>query len=165
MSQIETATGGVGVVHVGPLEITVRPLSTKDERSLWKRFRAATLAKAKTEAASLFDGPNVARLLRSLAGVREAYLEAVRELTRLAAEKDRQIAKGDVSDEEFFAFRVSPVGVAMELYERGKADTPGLNLEELKLVITETNVDEVAEEMVTIIEAGPGKVTRSGSAA
>ena len=164
MSEIENATGGVGVVHVGDMLVTVAPLSTLDEKKLWKTFRAAAIKRAKEETSSLFDGPNVKRLLQSMAAASpQAYLESVRELTRIAADRDRAVAKGEIGEDEVFGFRASPQGVAIELFERGKASTPGLVLESLKAVITDANLDDVGTELYALIEAGRPKETRSAS--
>lgn len=134
MSQ-EKTVGGVGVVRVATLEITVTPLTMTEERALRRQLIAAAAA----EATDYFT--RCARLLAAMKAVPGAYLEAVREITRLTATGPA------LSDEQFFEYRESPAGVAKELFARGKKATPGLTPDALAAVITVVNVDDVLEQM------------------
>lgn len=146
MSQQENTVGGVGVVDVAGVQVTIAPLSQKEERLLWRRLRKG--AEQDQSSTSLFERPAVKRLLTSLQSVPAAYVESIRELTRLAAAAD------EVTETRLFAFRGSPAGVALELFERGRKATPGLDLAGLQALITDINADDVFEEMMAIVEAG-----------
>ena len=155
MSQHDTTVGGVGVVHVGDMCITITPLAQKDERVLMKKLRKA--AERAAVADNPVERPAVKKLLAGLQSVPVAYLESIRELTRMAA-------TSTLTDSQLWAFRESPEGVAIELYERGRAATPGLDAKALAACITEMNADEVFEEMVGIIAgASDPKETPSAS--
>ena len=134
--------GGCGVVRVGPLEVTVTPLTLSEERRLGRKLRRA----AAEQSADYFT--RCAKLLEAMRPQPAAYLEAVREITRLAA------TGPTVSDDLFFEFRESPAGAAIELYERGRKATPGLDLAALRAVVTDDNADEVLDQMRAAFEGG-----------
>lgn len=138
MSQIDAMAGGTGVVRVGALEVTVTPLTIAEERALDR-----SLSRAAKDAADPFAA--CAKFLDSLKPHPAAYLEAVRELTRLAASPGP-------TPEQFFEFRQSPAGVARELFLRGRKATPGLTAEGLAAVVTMANVDDVLDQLRAITD-------------
>ena len=142
MGPAEAAAGGVGVVRVGDLLVTVTPLTLVEERALARLLRA----EAEKHSADYFT--RCAKLLQAMKAQPAAYLEAVREIVRLTATGPA------VSDEQFVEFRASPAGLAHELYARGKKATPGLTREGLAAVVTDANCDDVGGQMVAVIEAG-----------
>jgi hypothetical protein len=142
MSAADRIVGGTGVVRVGPLEVTVTPLTMNEERALRRQLRAAA------EAAATDHFTRCAKLLAAMRSQPAAYAEAVREIVRLTATGPA------VSDEQFFEYRNSPAGVARELFARGKRATPGLDADGLAAVITDANVDDVIEQLTAVIEAG-----------
>jgi hypothetical protein len=145
LTEQEKRVGGVGVVRVGNLEITVTPLKQWEERALSRQLRKA----AREECSDYFT--RCAGLLKAMQSQPAAYLEAVRELTRLSA------TGPTVSEDQFWEYRDSPAGVARELFARGKTATPGLDLAALSAVITEANVDEVLEQLRAAVEGGDPK--------
>lgn len=143
MTEQEKRTGGVGVVVVGTLEITVTPLTLAEERALGRQLRKA----AKSETTDYFT--RCAGLLKAMQAQPAAYLEAVREITRLTA------TGPSVSEDQFFEYRESPAGVARELFARGKKATQGLDLAGLSAVITDENVDAVIDQMRAVTDGPP----------
>lgn len=135
MATADKTVGGVGVVRVGNLEITITPLTMVEERALRRQLRKA----AEEEATDYFT--RCAAMLAAMKSQPAAYMEAVREITRLTATGLK------VSDEQFFEFRDSPAGVARELFARGKKATPGLDADGLAAIITKANVDDVIDQM------------------
>lgn len=132
----------VGIVRVGTLEITVTPLTKTEERGLRRQLRAA----AEATATDYFT--RCARLLDAMKAQPAAHTEAVREIVRLTALGPK------VSEEQLLEYRVSPAGVAQELFTRGKVATPGLDLAGLAAVVTEANVEDVAAQMWDIVSGG-----------
>lgn len=139
----ENLVGGTGVVQVGELLITVTPLSQGEEVALRRRIRKAA------EVASSDYFTRCARLLKAMEKQPGAYLEAVREITRLTA------TGPTVSDDQVYEFRESVAGVAMELFTRGSKATSGLTLEGLQSCITDANVDDVLEQLGKAMGSGP----------
>lgn len=137
---MSTATGPVGVVRVGDMLVTLTPLTMIEERAL----RRGLVKAAEASVGNYFT--RCAKLLKAMEAAPGAYLEAVREITRLTA------TGPTVSDEHFFEFRNSPAGVALELFRRGLKATPGLTAEGLAAAITEANVDDVLAQMRDILE-------------
>lgn len=135
-------TGPVGAVRAGELLITITPLDMTGERALRR-----LLARAAAEAAGDYF-TRCAKLLHAMRAVPGAYLEAVREITRLTATGPA------VSDEQLFEFRQSPAGAALELFHRGRRATQGLTHEGLAAVITDANVDAVLGQLEAVL-AGP----------
>jgi hypothetical protein len=147
-TQEQMLVGGVGVVRVGDLEVTVAPLPLSAESVLDRRLRRGAQER---------HGDYYTRcraMLDAMADYPGDRLEAVREITRMTA------SGAAVSAAAVVDFRLSPEGVALELYARGRGATPGLTLEGLKAIITEANVDEVAGQLHAAIEAGDPKPTR-----
>lgn len=142
----QPVTGPVGTVRVGELLVTVAPLTMTEERGV----RRALLKAAEAHAGDHFT--RCAKLLKAMQSVPAAYLEAVREITRLAATGPA------VSDEQFFEFRQSPAGVALELFHRGHKATPGLAQAALAAVVTDANVDDVYEQLQAVL-SGPNDRT------
>lgn len=142
MTQSDSIVGGCGVVHVGTLVVTITPLTMIEERALRRQLRSA----AEKEATDYFT--RCSRVLDAMRGQPAAYMEAVREITRIAATGPK------LSDDQFFEFRTSPAGVARELFARGKRATPGLAADGLAAVITDANVDDVFAQMMAVVETG-----------
>lgn len=142
MSTAQAPVGVTGIVRIGTLEITVTPMSKVEERSLRRQLRAA----AEATATDYFT--RCARLLDAMKAQPAAYTEAVREITRLTATGPK------VSEEQLLEYRVSPAGVARELFVRGRTATPGLTAEGLAAIITEANVEDVAGQMWDIVSGG-----------
>jgi hypothetical protein len=143
MSQSEQAVGAVGLVRVGPLEITVTPLSQAEEMALDRALRRG----AEAAAGDLFT-----RCKAELDALKESpadRAEFLRELARLAARKE------PVSATAFFDYRCSAAGVALELFHRGKRGTPSLTLAGLEAVITEASADEVAVGLLELLRGDP----------
>jgi predicted ThiF/HesA family dinucleotide-utilizing enzyme len=138
----EKLVGGTGIVTIGELEITIVPLSQAEESILDRRLR---------KEAEKAAGDHYTRCLPILTAAKDSpadRLEMLREIPRMAVRRD------SLSGQAFWEFRNSPKGVALELFSRGKKMTPGLTQKGLESVITEDNVDEVADQIVGIIEAG-----------
>lgn len=136
--------GGVGEVAVGSLSISITPLSQGDELRLRRQLRAAA---------------------ESLAGDGWTRCKPILEaMTKSGAHGDRAIAVAELvrsakrveplSEEAVFDFRTSAEGVALELFARGKAATPGLSLDGLRSVITEANAPDVFAALLDIIDGG-----------
>jgi hypothetical protein len=142
--QDRTTVGGVGEVAVGPLLVTVTPLSQGDELRLSRQLRA--------EAERLAgDGWTRCRaMLEAMteAGAHADRMHAVAELVRSAKRKE------PLSDEAVFDYRSSAAGVALELFARGKAATPGLTLDGLRAAVTEANAPDVFAAMMEVIQGG-----------
>lgn len=142
MSTAESAHGGVGIVRVGDLEITVTPLTIVEERAL------ARVLRDEAEAAAGDYFTRCARLHAAMKKVdREAYLESVREITRIVA------TGATVSEQQLWEYRAGPAGLARELYHRGRKATPGLTLDGLRAVVTAENLDEVGAQLVAVLES------------
>lgn len=144
MSQHDKLVGGVGVVRVGDLEITVTPLAMVEERAL----RRLLLDRAAASATDYYT--RCAKLLAAMKSQPVAYVEAVREITRLTA------LGPAVSEAQFDEYRDSPAGVAAELFARGRKATPGLTADGLAAAVTAANADDVADQMRRAVEGdGP----------
>ncbi|HEY1191307.1 MAG TPA: hypothetical protein VGE74_26975, partial [Gemmata sp.] len=108
-----------------------------------RALRRALLKAAEEHTGDYFT--RCGKLLKAMQAVPAAYLEAVREITRLTATGPA------VSEEQFFEFRQSPAGVALELFHRGRKATPGLTADGLASIITDANVDEVFEQLQAVL--------------
>ncbi len=141
-------TGAVGVVTVGELQVTVTPLTMIEERAL----RRVMEKEALTAATDYYT--RSVKLLDAMRSNPFAYEIAIKQLVTLTATGPK------LSDEQFYEFRTSPAGVAIELWHRGRKATPGLTLAGLQAVITEANADSVTFQLETIAEsAGPKPAT------
>lgn len=147
MAEPTPASGAVGSVRIeGGLLIVVTPLTMTEERAL----RRLLIKAAEEHTGDYFT--RCAKLLKAMQAVPGAYLEAIREITRLTATGPA------VSDEHFFEFRNSPTGVALELFYRGRKATPGLDQAALAAIITDVNVDDVGEQLRAVL-SGPNEQT------
>lgn len=146
MSQHDTLVGGVGTVRVGDLEITITPLSQAEETLLDRR-----LMKAGADLA----GDNYTRcagVLKAAEANPADRLEMVKEIARVTIGQGDKEGKAPLSGSAFFEFRFGPDGLPIELLARGKRATPGLTLEGLRAVVTAANADEVAGQLIRVIE-------------
>lgn len=142
--QDRTTVGGVGEVAVGPLSVTVTPLSQGDELRLARQLRAEAERLAGdgwTRCRPMLDA-------MSAAGAHADRMHAVAELVRSAKQKE------PLSERAVFEFRSSAAGVVIELFARGKAATPGLTLDGLRAVVTEANAPDVFAAMMEVIQGG-----------
>jgi hypothetical protein len=139
MSEHAKLVGGVGVVLVGALEITVTPLSAKEEKILDRQ-----LAKA---AEALSEDPYTAAR-KTLKAAESNPADRLVLLQEIAAAATR---KQFLTVGEFNEYRMSSAGVALELFTRGKKATPGLVQKELAALVTEFNAEDIYDEMKTII--------------
>jgi hypothetical protein len=137
---MDKIVGGVGVVRVGNLEITITPLTMVGERSLGRQLRAAA------EAAASDYFTRCAKLLAAMKGQPAAYKFAVERIV------DNTCLGPKVSEDQFWEYRDSPAGAARELFARGKKATPGLDLASLAAIITDENVDDVIEQMKQVVK-------------
>jgi hypothetical protein len=132
-------SGGVGVVVVATLEISIGPLSMTEEKLLNRRLQIAATAaledpytNAKKTLKAAEDNPLHLRILLA-------------EIATIATRKPF------LSVQDFDDYRQSPAGVAAELFARGKRLTPGLKETELATIVTAFNAEDVHESMMAII--------------
>jgi len=140
---MNTAGGGYGAVRIpgagGTVyEVIVAPLDFPQEVGAEMHMRA--------EAAREYLGAGMVERMRPVLDALppDLKVEAVREMVRIQA-------SGAVEEATMRQFRVSPTGLAIDLWHRGKAHTPGLTLEKLRAIITEANAPEVAAQLHEII--------------
>lgn len=144
MSQSQELAGATGLIRAAGLEITIAPLSHGEEIALDRALRRG-VADVYTLAA-----PELNALKEHPAD----RVEFLRELARVAARREPP------SDAAVHDFRCSPKGVALELWFRGRARTPGLTLAALEAVVTEVNADALAAALRELLrgdaEGEPG---------
>lgn len=144
MSQDRKLVGGVGEVAVGPLVVTVTPLSQGDELRLRRQLRAA----AERAAGDGWSRCKPILDAMTAAGAHGDRALAVAELVRSAKRLE------PLSEEAVFEFRAGPEGCALELFARGKAATPGLTLDGLRAAVTEANAPDVFAALLDAIAGG-----------
>ncbi len=145
MSQADKLVGAIGLIRIDALEITVAPIPDADELALDRALRAA---------ADKAAGDYVTRCHAELDALKSEpalRVEFVRELARMAGRKD------SLSGVAMHDFRCSKDGLPIELFFRGRANTPGLTLAGLQAIITEVNADQIAAAMFKLFEGDDKK--------
>jgi len=152
---MNTAGGGFGAVRIpgaggSVYEVIVAPLDFPQEVGAEMHMRS--------EAKREYLGAGLVERMRPVLDALplELKVEAVREMVRLQA-------FGVVDEAAMKQFRISPSGLAIDLWHRGKAHTPGLTLEKLRAIITEANAPEVAAQLHEIIMLRGRPVGSEGS--
>lgn len=140
----ESTVGGAGVVRIGNLLLTLTPLSLAEETALERLLRRSA-----AEAA----GDNYTRCAAILAAMNPTdRAEAVREIARRTMNAGDPRGLGPVDQTAYVEFRFGPQGLPLELLHRARKATPGLDLAGLRACITEANADDVAAQLLDVLE-------------
>lgn len=129
-----------GVVSVAGRDFLVRKLTVDGELAFLVALRG--LADRQVGPGGLFE--RMAPQIKYLTDTKQ-YAVLDRVITRLT---ELQAAPGGaVTDEQVFATRQTPAGVALELYHRTRLTCPEVSLREFEAVVTEANALEVFQRI------------------
>jgi len=143
----------VGTITIADRTIDVAKMPTYGEIGLWREL--SKRAKAEYGPGGLFNvmKPQLAWLAAEKMLAERA--QVIAEITRLEA------GKAGLSDEAVEEFRITPAGLACELYWRTRSTAKEVTEADLQAIITEANAVDVWMQLGEFLRADDPKVTPS----